>query len=191
MLLRVLQARLGAQRRCVHIPHAAFGADDMSGWILGLLGEPPGEAPDETLLELSERLEEDGSALALLVDEAASLPPDAAARLAALARVAHPGASLVLAGVEDARMPAVRAALGRELLLIHFDEPMSRDECGHYAQSLLARDLRPARREIELDSAALDWLFHASEGNPAAMDELVEQRAWEGRPRETAPWRTE
>jgi hypothetical protein len=45
---------------------------------------------------------------------------------------------------------------------------------------LLARDTRPDRHDVRLDEDALEALHEESEGNPAALEELLEQRAREG-----------
>jgi len=180
LLLQVLQARLGERHRCVHVPHAAFSPEDVCAWILGLMGEEPGAAPDEALAALAESLAERGAKLVLLVDEAASLDPAAAAGLASLARSVHPAASLVLAGVEDERMEAVRKALRERVTRVRFDDPMSRDESDQYVSVLLSRDTRPERRDTKLDEDALESLYDQSQGNPAALEELLEARAREG-----------
>jgi type II secretory pathway predicted ATPase ExeA len=180
LLLQVLATRLGDRHRCVHVPHAALRPEDVCAWILGLMGEAPGDAPDETLAGLAEALAATGSKLVLLIDEAASLEPATAVGLASLVRSVHPGASLVLAGVEDARMDAIRKALGRDVTKVRFDDRLSRSESDHYVSVLLARDTRPDRHDARLDEDALEALHDESDGNPAALEELLEQRAREG-----------
>jgi hypothetical protein len=177
MLLKVLQTRLG-ERRVVHAPHAAFGPEDISRWLLGLAGEKAEGDADEALLALARRCAAQGTGLALLVDEAASLEPAAAARLVSLARHAHPALRLLLAGIDDSRMRKVRSALGRPLLVLRHDEPMSRAESDAFVRAMIARDPRPETRDREPDDATLAGLFAESAGSPAHLEEVFERRAW-------------
>ncbi len=177
MLLRVLATRLGAER-AVLAPHAAFAPEEISGWMLGLAGERAVGDADEALVALALRRSEAGKGLTLLVDEAASLDPAAAGRLASLARHAHPALRLVFAGIDDSRMRKVRAALGRPLLLVRYDEPMSRAEHDAFVGAMFARDPSPEARAREIDDATLAELFEASEGNPARLEECFGRSAW-------------
>jgi len=116
LLLSALPARLAGRARAAVIGLRGAEGHVLDARILRRLGREPGGDPQVRLLEQLRELAADGSALALLVEDAGSLSPAAVAHLGRLAAAAGPGLRLALfvdeAGADPVPQLVSRLGLG-------------------------------------------------------------------------------
>jgi hypothetical protein len=116
LLLRALPRFLLPALRAVGVSLALADADELADRILAALGEPPGGESEAYLLAAARELSEQGSALALLVEDAAALPAESLQRLGELAAAARPGLRVAFfadaAACDAASLPHLVQAFG-------------------------------------------------------------------------------
>lgn len=174
LLLRVLEERLQGRHAVVYVPHAALAPEEFAAWLLGLAGETAASDPWQALRALGARATARGHSLLFLVDDAAALPAETARAVADLALAPDTGVAFLLAAADDERLDALRAALGRALVEVRLDAPMTEAETASYLRIRLARAGIPARDAARFDAAAVDRLHLASEGVPQRLQGLAD-----------------
>jgi hypothetical protein len=116
LFLQAVPARLAAPLRAVSVHLSGAGVAQVAARILRGLGREPGPHAEEELRILAADLQAGDRVLVLLIDDAASLPPEVLGRLGSLAAAARRHLLLVLAmGAregEEADVAAVVRALG-------------------------------------------------------------------------------
>lgn len=173
LLLKVVGARLESQFRVVHVPYPILSAEDISSWILGLMGEESNGNPERTLVTLARRLREDGSGLAILIDDAGSMPLPTVRRLSRLATEARPSLRLIFGISLDERGEEVVAAAGPGVETVPLDRPMNLDECRTYISARLTRAGVPDHVQRAFDDEAMNAIFNASEGIPVLANQVA------------------
>lgn len=162
----MLAERSAGELRVAQLAYPALPAADLCAGALRELGETPGGAPEAQLLRRARREAEAGRALLLVVDDAQSIPADAATRLRALADASRGDLRLLAVATELPPEQRLRLAPEHEVPL---REPLDRDELGRY----VARRLESAQVDAALrgrfDRAALDRLQLDSGGVPARV----------------------
>jgi hypothetical protein len=179
LLLRVIASRLEGHLRVVHVPYPVLPADEICAWILGLMGEEGGGDDERALVALAHRLRENGSGLAILIDDAGSMPLPTVRRISRIAAEARPAMRLVFALPDDERGDEVQGALGPGVETITFDEPMSLPETAAYVEARLARAHVPDRIREGFDVDLLQAIHEDSEGIPQLVNALAVE--WLGR----------
>jgi hypothetical protein len=177
MLLRVLERRLADAARCVYVPYAALGFDDLCRWLLGLLGESPrvrGSKPGERLLAAARRLVDgEGRWLQVLLDDASALPPSSARGWVALEAEAAGALRLVAVPVDDGRAGRVIAVLGRDAVTVRYSVPLDLRETEAFVHERLARASASPDALARFDGRVLARLHGASAGNPRRLLRLA------------------
>ena len=174
-LLRVLAQRLEQEAQTLILPYAAVEFDDLCHWSLGLLGEGDGPfaAPGQSLLQVARRRSGGGRMLILVLDDASGLPSEAARQLSQLVEQAEGALRLIVVPADAPRAGRVLGALGRNLLEVRFNTPMTLDETTAYVEARLARAAIPADIEERFDEAAIRWLHRESGGLPRELHTLA------------------
>ncbi len=174
-LLRVLAVRLRAEAETLILPYAGLEFDDLCQWALGLLGEPEGSIvpPGQALLLAARRREAEGRMLLLVLDDASSLPTQAARALAELVERGGGALRLLVVPVEDPRAGRVLAALGGALHEARLSEPMSLEETRCYVASRLSRCEVLPETLSRFDEAAVRWMHRESGGVPRLVHHLA------------------
>ena len=170
MVLHVLAARLGPAR-CVHLPYAALGIEELAHWSLDLLGERA--PPERATIALAAAARRDAAApLVLLVDDASALPVPTARALREIVDALSGTLRIVAAVVDDGRASAVIAALGEDALHVRLRHALTAPEVHEYVR---ARVERAGPREIAtlLRDDQTDWLAAASAGVPRVLNALA------------------
>lgn len=132
MLLRVLATRMSPELEAIYLPFPKLAQSEVCALTLGLIGHPISEYPEEQILALAFERRAAGGACVLLVDDASSMPLEAARGLAGLAAVSHGGLRLVLAADDDGRVGRLVEAVGPGVDLVRLVDPMDLGETGHY-----------------------------------------------------------
>jgi type II secretory pathway predicted ATPase ExeA len=173
LLLRVLEQRVRALARPLHLAYASLSIEDLAAWALGLAEEPSAADPVAALARLARAEAARGRALLLLIDEANSMPIETARALGALVAGSEGSLRLALASTDDARASRVVAGLGVEVVEHRFDTPMSEAETCHYVtERLRCADAGPAAWGV-LDAARIRGLHALSGGNPRRLHVLA------------------
>lgn len=173
LLAHVLAERLAGDFRALYLPYASLAFGELCGWILGLLGEPAGHFPDRELLASARASAALGRRLLLLVDEASSIPPDAAAGLAGLVREAGGALRLLLLPVDEARAGRVLGVLARDVAELRLSAPLTLDEAEHYLRTRLVRAGTPFDLQRRFDAGIVKRLYRASGGSPQHLQQLA------------------
>ncbi|MCP3985426.1 MAG: AAA family ATPase, partial [bacterium] len=176
-LVRVLAERLEEEAELLLLPYAAVEFPDLCHWALGLLGEAQGpfSDPGGALLEAAARRTASGRRLILAIDDASGLPHDTARELSALVRQAGGELQLLVIPVDDPRAGRVLAALGPELAVVRFTEPMSADETAHYVRERLRASGASVAIQERFTEPALAWLHRETGGLPRELHILAVQ----------------
>jgi hypothetical protein len=121
-LLRRIEALDASTHRVVFVPFLHVPADQVAPFLLGWMGyrQHDGDAELRTLLETGDR------PTLLLIDEAQSISPDAAARLRAVVSATRADVQIVLAGVPSPELDATLAALGEDCVRLDLESQRSR-----------------------------------------------------------------
>ncbi|MGH0037265.1 MAG: AAA family ATPase [Myxococcota bacterium] len=176
LLLRVIATRLEGAMQVVDVPYPSLPADEIASWILNLMGIASSADPERTLVQRARQLREEGSGLVILLDDAASTPLPTLRRLSRITREARPSLHLVLVVPDDGRADEILAAVGPDVEVVRFADPMTEDETRSYIEGRLARaGVAPALRR-RLDDAALDEILRESGGVTAEVNHAA--RRW-------------
>jgi type II secretory pathway predicted ATPase ExeA len=173
LLVHVLAERLAGDFRTLYLPYASLAFGELCGWILGLLGEPVGHFPDRELLASARASDALGRPLLLLVDEASSIPPEAAEGLAGLVREADGALRLLLVPVDEARAGRVLAVLARDVAELRVSAPLALEEAEHCVRTRLVRAAAPFELQRRFDAGLVKRLHRASAGNPQRLMQLA------------------
>jgi len=173
LLVRVLAERLAGDFRTLYLPYASLGFAELCGWILGLLGEAVGHFPDRELLASARASARLGRPLLLLVDEASSIPADAAEGLANLVREGDGALRLLLVPIDEARAGRVLAVLARDVAELRLATPLSLEEAEHLLRTRLVRACASFETQRRFDAGLVKRLHRASGGNPQRIQQLA------------------
>lgn len=170
MVLHVLAARL-APARCVHLPYAALGIEELAHWALALLGEAAN--PERATIALAAAaLREPSAPLVLLVDDASALPAPTGRALRELVDVLGGALRVVAAVVDDSRASGAIAALGGDVLNVRLRHALAAREVHAYVRGRIAcagaSDL-----SARLGDEQIDWLAAESAGVPRVVNTLA------------------
>ncbi len=175
LLLRVLAERLADHLRCVYLPYAALTLGDLCAWTIGLLGQPVPADPATGLRLLAQRTQAEGSAIALLIDDANSMPIATAREFGSFLGDCGGSLRAVLADADDARTSRVIAALGLDVVDCRLSTPMSEVETrGYIAEQLCRSDTPPALR-LRLGAAVTERIHSMSRGVPRRVNALARE----------------
>ncbi len=173
MVLRVLERRLVSSLRIVYLPFAALPADELCTWILGLLGQSPGRDPERDLLAAGLRLEETGSALVVMLDDAGSMPVATARRLSALFAEAEGALRLVLALSENSRSDQMLSCFQPAATRVELRTLMNAEETSRYLRAHLTRSDAPQEIRARFDPTSVRYLHRGSGGVPRVLNGLA------------------
>jgi type II secretory pathway predicted ATPase ExeA len=177
LLLRVIASRLEGAVRVVDVPYPALPADEVASWVLNLMGVAPSPDPERTLVQRARQLREEGSGLVILLDDAVSTPLPSLRRLSRISREARPSLHIVMVLPDDSRSDEILAAVGPDIEVVRFAEPMSLDETRSYLEGRLSRASAPPELRREFTEDALDAIQGESEGIPAEVNRAA-RRQW-------------
>jgi type II secretory pathway predicted ATPase ExeA len=173
-LLHALARRVEGRLTPLTLPYAAMGLHDLAHWVLGLWERPAeGDDAEAALRDHCRRLASQGSALALLVDDADSMPLATARGLSKLAVECEGGLRLAVAATEGAAASRVLAVLGSQVAVHRLTLPMSAQETGAYLRGRLARCGAPAEIARRFDAAAVAWIQSLAGGIPRRVHEIA------------------
>jgi type II secretory pathway predicted ATPase ExeA len=174
-LLRVLGQRLDEWAFVVYLPYGAMSPADLCEWILGITGEgvAQGENPVDALRGYARMLRREGLFLAVLIDDADSLPLETARMVGGWIGESGGDICPVLAACEGERTEQVLAAVGPYLRRVSLDEPMDARETELYVGHALERAGVTTEFRDRFDPATLDWIVELSEGVPRLVNELA------------------
>ena len=178
LLLHVLAQRLEPRLRTVVLSYAALPPAELCLWALELLGEPPSDDPEAALVAHASRLQARGSGLLLLLDDAGSMPPPTARRMAELAAGSQGALRLVGAAVDDARSGRVLAALGPEAHEIRLSTGMDPRETALYVRARLERMGASEEARRRFDTETLERISRSSGGVPRVVQQLASEVLW-------------
>jgi hypothetical protein len=173
--MHVLVERLGEWLYPVYLPYGAMPPGELCEWILGMAGETVNGSKDpvRNLLDYARWLRRTGRFLAVLIDDADSLPLNTARMVGAWIRQTKGDIGPMLAGCDGARMEQVLAALGPEVRRVRLSEAMNAHETRLYVEYQLERVDAAAGLRERFDSATIDWIFDLSGGVPRLVGELA------------------
>jgi len=158
-------------------PEEAPVAEDVPEPRSAAAAEAPGRASDpvEALRARAREAAGRGGGIALLVDEAGSLPPGTARALGELVWRCGGSLVLVLAATDDARASRALAALGGDARAVRLAQPMTAEETAVYVAERLARTDAPGTTRERLDPATVERLHRLSGGVPRRLHDLAAQ----------------
>jgi hypothetical protein len=173
LLLHVLEERQHDARQLVFSPFLHFCPSEADEWLRGLLldsgleGDTDWDWPEISSVAGSRQ------PLLLILDEAQSMPPATAARLARGLRRVRAGMTTVLAGIEGPDLDRVVMALGEPVMRVRLEESLTPAE----ARDLVERAI-PTRTDDSMDpslfvQADARALHAAAEGNPRVLQALM------------------
>jgi hypothetical protein len=168
LLLRVLAAReMDCGRQVVFSPFLHLPPEDVSRWLLHLLGRSrlgEGGLDDQLLAEVRRR---GPRAMLVIVDEFQSAPEASAQRLAALAGAAGGNLLLVTSGRRGRELDALRPALS-PAATISFAGPVPAHEMRTLCDALISHaELDPALRQNA--ASERDRIVQLACGSPALL----------------------
>ena len=173
LLLHRAAARVRHRLEPVHLPYAALDLPDLCAWALGASGRQVGREPVAYLGGECRRRAARGSGMALLIDEAGSMPLETARDLAKLVDETRGGLRLALAATEDAQASRVFAALAGDLHPHRLTDPMDEADTARYVETRLERAGATAPIRARFDPGALTWLHTVSGGNPRRLHDIA------------------
>ena len=178
LLLRVLAVRMEPRLRAVVLSYSALSPAELCIWALELLGEQPTDDPERALVAHAVRLHARGSGLLLLLDDAGSMTPATARRMAELAAESQGALRLVGAAVDDARSGRVLAALGAEAQEIRLSTGMDPRETALYVRARLERMGAGEEERRRFDAGTLERIARRSGGVPRVVQQLASELLW-------------
>jgi type II secretory pathway predicted ATPase ExeA len=168
MVLQVLAAQLGGER-CVLIPYAALGIEELAHYALDLLGEFAEPARATIALARAARRR---TMLTLLLDDASALPIPTARALREIVDSLHGALRVIAAVVDDMRASAAIAALGDHVLHVRLRHPLARREVRDYVHGRIAR-AGAAFAHTLLGDETIDRIAAVSAGVPRVVNTLA------------------
>ena len=170
MVLHVLAARV-ATARCLHLPYAALGIEELAHWALALLGEAA--RPERATNALAATaLREPNAPLVLLVDDASALPAPTARALRELVDALGGALRVIAAVVDDSRASAAIAALGEGVLNVRLRHALAAREVHAYVRGRIA-SAGASDAGARLGDEQIDWLAAESAGVPRIVNALA------------------
>ncbi len=176
LLLRLLARQMAGRVQCVYLPYPALPAEDLCRWTLHELGETPEGDPGDQLVATALRRAASATPVLLMIDDAALLPPESAARLAVLCEASE-GALRVLVTAADGpeRTREVLQALGPRVRVVRLDQAMNASETSLYLRErLTGARASPATRD-RFDEITAAGLFRESGGVPRRLHQLASE----------------
>lgn len=168
LLLQLLAQRLAHRYEPLYLPYPALTTRELCALALGLRGGPGGGDPERVLQRLAAELSQRGRPLLLLVDDAASLPPESARGLAALLSESHGALHIALAGIGGEALLAATAPFGEALLRVGLDEGIPGVSLRDYVAAQLEHAQTPASLRAAFDDQVLAALGQVA-GNPRRL----------------------
>ena len=177
LLLRVAERRLAGRVRCVYVAYGALSPAELCSWVLGLLGEPlPANGDAEgALLSVANAFAQEGTPLALLIDDASAVPPETAERIQSLAAGSRGALQVVAADMDDASCEPWVTRFGTHVEQVRLEAPMNAAETALYIRARLERGAVPPVDRSRLDARAIDRIFRRSSGIPRAVQALTSE----------------
>jgi hypothetical protein len=169
LLLHLVARELSQQVETVYLPYAALPPEELCAWALGLLGQPVAADPVGSLQSYSRSLDEQGSALLMLIDDAASMPVGTARWAGGFTRDSGGSVRLAIAVSDSATGNRTIAAIGSNFDIVHLDEPMTESETSHYIDGRLALARVPASIRARFDPQTVRLLHRISAGIPRRL----------------------
>lgn len=169
-LLRCLAKRLVDQLLSVYIPIPTLAPTEICRWILDQLGEEAGSDPALTLANVCTRLQAQGSALLLLVDDFSAMPKETLKQLLELWWVSEGGLRLVFASIEDERCKALLPHLEGSVEIVAFRETMTAAETTEYVRARLRGSGVEDEVSTRFDDALLARIQRETGGVPALVN---------------------
>jgi len=169
LLLHLLAREVPEHLFSVYLPYAALPPEDLCAWALGLLGRPAAADPVGSLRTYSQSLHEQGSALLMLIDDAASMPIATARGVGDLLQDSGGGVRLTIAASDSASGNRAIAAIGSNFDIVHLDEPMTESETSHYIDGRLALARVPDSIRARFDTQTVRLLHRISAGIPRRL----------------------
>ncbi len=170
LVLRLVAARLEGELRTLYLPHPTLPMDEIAAFILGLLDEPAGGCPEEALENLARDLEQRGSSLAVLVDDAASMPLETAGYLRRLAAELQPALRLVFSLTDDPRAQDLIESDDSGIAIVPFATAMNLDETGEYIRSRLVGAERAPGECAAFDEEVVASIHRRAKGVPQLVN---------------------
>jgi hypothetical protein len=173
LLLHVLEERQRDARQLVFSPFLHFRPNEADEWLRGLLLESGLEGHTDWDWPEISSVAASREPLLLILDEAQSMPPATAARLAGGLRRVRAGMTTVLAGIEGPDLDRVVMALGEPVMRVRLEEPLTPAE----SRELVERAI-PTQSDVSMHpslsvQADARALHAAAEGNPRALQALM------------------
>lgn len=171
LLLRVLAERLSPRFRTAYLPYPALPPPAACRWALQALGEVVLEDAEAELLAYARGAAEAGAPVAVLVDDAGSMPAATLRRLVEIAAEARGALRLVFAALGDRSARPELEGIGAKAQWVALEAPMSREETEAYVNARLAAAGVSRELRDRFDARAIDRLHARSEGIPARVHE--------------------
>jgi len=174
MLLHVLAARLrSSSRTTLYLPYAAMSLCELCGWAIGVIR---GEAPAEgraTPGELATCGGWPACELVLMIDDANSMPLEAARDLGEAVSRLGSGLRVVFAAPDDARTSRMIAAFGAKAGTCRYTQPLSSDETSVHIDGQLERVAAGPDVYRRFDQDTVDRIHRMSGGIPRLIHHLA------------------
>jgi hypothetical protein len=170
-LMRVLQKRQRGQRTVVYSPFLHFLPDEAELWLRALLRDSGLDAAPSSRGALDE-VDSHRSVL-IIVDEAHSIPPATAARLAEILDGLPWRATVLLVGIEGPRLDHVLWDLGEPALHIRLDEGIDRATTRAFLDHAIRRWSDESTEPPPYTAADVSALHAEAEGNPRVLKMLM------------------
>jgi type II secretory pathway predicted ATPase ExeA len=168
LLLRILRGRYGASTRVVHLRYPALPAPALFAWALQDLDEPGSYDPVGALAGLAAQAAAGGGEIVLLVDDAETLPEDAANALVLSSRETGGALRFVAAG-DRAKLGGLASQMQENdpILLV---DAMSAEQTDAYIQAHLAAGGLAGAAHEPFGSEAIQALHRATAGIPSRVN---------------------
>jgi hypothetical protein len=189
LLLQLLAQRISDRFESIYMPYPMLSTPELCQFALGLLERSYSGDPETALLQFASERAARRRPLLLLIDDAASLPPDSARGLAALRAQSRGALQLGFAGIGGRPLLEAMAPFGDTLLRVALDEGISQGGLRDYVVAQLDHANVSARLRAAFDDDVLDELAREASGNPRRLHvaaQTVLRRA-EGRPPSGSP----
>jgi hypothetical protein len=169
LLLRVFGRRVAARYTPLYLPFPLLPAREICALALGLLGRRAADDPEALLEAVIAELALNGRPLLLLLDDAASLPPDSARGLAAILARSRGRLRLVLAGIAGEPLLRALEPFGDGLVRVALEEGVPDAALPDYVAAQLERAHAPANLRNAFDDTALAEIGRLAAGNPRRL----------------------
>lgn len=169
LLLRVFARRIAARYTPLYLPFPLLPAREICALALGLLGRRAAVPPEALLETVAAELALSGRPLVLLLDDAASLPPDSARGLAAILARSRGRLCLVLAGIAGEPLLRALEPFGDGLVRVALEEGVPDAALPGYVAAHLELARAPANLREAFDANALAEIGRLAAGNPRRL----------------------